>query len=120
MLDECKPHIDPSTDATVDEPTIQAPNNFVNQAYTITEPSKTYTIPAFTTSPALCASRLEYEFTSSDPTIVGTQGPAAVFNAATKTFTFHYTGDTDLGGLTADGIDYELTVTAKIIDTSYS
>ena len=67
-----------------DKPVNLAASTVVNQEYTITDISKTYTVPDFTPDPAWCAITYTYS-------VVDAAGDAAVtFNddAAVREFTF--------------------------------
>lgn len=117
VIDSCNPH------TGLGAPVITA-STTVPQSYVITDPATLYQVPAFTVTPAICQSRLEYAFdpaTDSSPSIIGVGGSAATFAPLTRVFTF-ITSDTALADdvPNQNGVVYQLTVTATISGTSYS
>lgn len=111
IVDSCDPH------NSYPQPTITATEQPA-QTFTITV-DDTWTLTPFTTVPAICASRIVYSYVpaTNSPTTVGTQGQAITFNNV-DTYSFSYSGDTDLSGKTAAGKVYQITVIGTISSQS--
>lgn len=75
-------------------------------------------IPAFTTTPPECASRLVYSFnpsTNTSPSLLGDNGNYPLsFTPATLLFDLFYNADTNLAGTTSDGKVYTVTVVGTL------
>ena len=91
-----------------DKPVHLAASTVVNQEYTITDISKTYTVPDFTPNPAWCA--ITYSYSVADTT----GGAAVIFNsdAAVRLFIFNYSADLNLCGPVSTA--YTVTVNGEI------
>jgi hypothetical protein len=77
--------------------------------YTITQTTKNYVMPAWTTSPSYCKDRIVYSIQSVSPSA----GQTAI-SLSGKTFSFSYGSSTDLAGASVSGTKYTTNVLASL------
>lgn len=103
IVDPCNP-----PDAYPTKPVLTAPA-LTNQQYVITDAPQQYVLPQWSVTPAHCADKIIYGYT----TILPNAGAQAV-DFDIDTFTFNYASSDDLSGQTSQGTNYVVNVFAML------